>query len=164
VVRRSLCHCLRLGAGTPCGCFVRDLLFVEPRRFGLSVSETYHRASLPTKTRYFPRLLWRRICRQSQLSEADAICLRDVVPRGCRRVRYGHEYLIDRLGGDIFVWRIRLLRAGSLVLNSLPASAGSNCLSRPLPYTGNCVKFFAAILISGVESPILVGAPPGSSM
>jgi hypothetical protein len=61
------------GRDPPCACFVGDLPFFEPRRFGLSVSETYHRASLPTKTRYFPRLLWRHICRQNQLGEADAI-------------------------------------------------------------------------------------------
>jgi hypothetical protein len=65
------------------------------------------------------------------------ISLRAVAPRTRRRVRHGHEYIIDHLGGDIFVWRIRLLWAGSLVLNRPLASARSDLLSRSPPYIGD---------------------------
>jgi hypothetical protein len=50
--------------------------------------------------------------------------------RKVRKHGHGHEYIIDHPRGDIFVWRIWLLRAGALVLNRRRAYDSDEILGR----------------------------------
>jgi len=49
-------------------------------------------------------------------SQADAENLSRVASKTPKRYGHGHEYIIDHRRGDILVRRVRLLRAGTLVL------------------------------------------------